>query len=110
MNEPNDDLRLRELLREWPGNQPLPPQFQERVWQRIESAEQMPTTTLARAFSRRLAALFARPAFAVAWVSLLLVLGMGTGYFWGGHDATRSEAQLSNHYAASINPDIADNR
>jgi hypothetical protein len=110
MNETNDDLRLRKLLRESRSNEPLPPRFQDRVWQRIESAEKAASARPAFSFAGWLTALFARPAVATAWVALLLVIGVGTGYVLGGHDATRWDAQLSTHYAASINPYLADNR
>jgi len=62
MNESNDDLRLRKLLRDSRSGEPLPPRFQERVWQRIETAER--TAAPAFSLSQWLGALFARPAFA----------------------------------------------
>ena len=100
MNESGDDLKLRKLLRKSRGVESLPPRFQERVWQRIESAE----STAVRTFSLTewLGALFARPAVAPLFVAVLVVIGVSTGYLLGGHKAARWDAQLSSGYIASI--------
>ncbi len=99
MNEPNDDLG--QVLREWRSGEPLPARFQEGVWRRIEWAERVAPGVSAREWFVRL---FARPVIAAVYMAVLLVMGLGAGYFLAGHDAARWEGQLSSHYVASINP------
>jgi len=104
MNEQPDDVRLQTLLREERDKEPLPPRFQDNVWQRIAAAERRAAASHSFSLANWLNGLFARPAAAVAWVALLLVVGMGAGYAWAGHDTTQWDQQLSTYYAASINP------
>lgn len=110
MNESNKDLRLRKLLHELPGNVPLPPRFQEHVWQRIATAERAVGAKSAFSLTVWLDQFFCRPAFATACIVALLGAGTATGYFAGGRESVRLESQFSQHYAASINPYLADPR
>jgi hypothetical protein len=110
MNESNDDLRLRQLLRESRGRERLPPRFHERVWQRIATAEKSAAARPAFSLAAWLAAFVATRTRAAAWVVLLLGISVSTGYLVGGHASARWDAQLSRQYAASINPYLADNR
>jgi hypothetical protein len=105
-NLKNNDPQLKQLLGEWQVNEPLPPRFQQRVWQRIEDAE-APVTRESMSW---FAALFMRPAFATAAATLLLLAGLTTGYLRANHDAARMDAQLAHRYIASVNPYAADHR
>ena len=106
MNDENNDIRLRQLLREWPSNQPLPPRFEEQVWRRIETAEQ-PARHGFPLFTR-LSAWLSRPGIVTACAALFLLIGLGTGYLLATHDTDRWETQLSHHYALSLTPYAAD--
>lgn len=101
MKEPNEntDPQLREVLRIWQVNEPLPPRFQERVWKRIEAAEAPKHET-----TSWVAALFLRPAFATATVTLLLLAGLSAGYLRANHDAAHWDRELSQRYVAALNP------
>jgi hypothetical protein len=54
------------------------------------------------------AALFARPAFAVALATLLLAAGTTAGYLRANHDTARWDKQLEQRYVATLNPYAGD--
>lgn len=105
MKQPNEntDPQLREVLRTWRVSEPLPPRFQERVWQRIEAAE-APAHEAPSWFS----ALFLRPAFATAVATLLLLAGLSAGYLRANQVAAHWNQELSQRYVAALNPYAAD--
>ena len=99
------DPQLKEALRSWQVNEPLPPRFQQRVWQRIEDAE-----SPVRETPSWFAAFFMRPAFATVVATLLLLVGLTAGYLRANHDVSRMDDQLAHQYIASVNPYAANNR
>src|SRR5262245_30714352 len=104
-NIPNsDDNSLNTLLREWKSMPSLPPRFHERVWRRIERAETVPvpTATLAQLFANWLATRLPRPAFAAAYLGLLLVVGAGVGWTQARQETNRVTTELGARYAQSI--------
>jgi hypothetical protein len=97
-----DDKSLRELLGQWKMTAPLPPRFQERVWRRIEQPRQ-------RAGARELwwswlERVFARKAVALAYISVLLLIGLAAGYVNGQAQEQRLNAQLAAKYVQSLDP------
>jgi hypothetical protein len=98
----NDD-RLDELLQEWRFTLPLPPRFNEQVWKRIERAE-IPGISIGEAVRGWFAIAFARPAFAYAYVSALLVIGLTLGAVQAGQQSARWEQQLEASYVQSVDP------
>jgi len=97
-----DDVKLSRVLHEWPVNGPLPPRFQEGVWQRIEAAE-----------ARRgasswlpdwLVVIFARPAYAAICATLLVVVGISVGLWKADRVTNRWDNQLAQRYVASVDP------
>lgn len=94
---------LEPTLQEWRVTTPLPPRFQERVWKRIERAE-VPGVSVADALRAWFTMAFARPAFAVAYVSALLVAGLAIGFVQASHKAARWDRQLEARYVQSIDP------
>jgi len=94
---------LDKTLQEWRVTTPLPPRFQEQVWQRIERAE-TPSPSLAEVMRGWFAAAFARPAFAIAYVSALLVAGLVMGFVQAGQKTARWDRQLEARYVQSIDP------
>lgn len=99
-----NDVKLKQLLGEWSLQQPVPPRFQERVWQRIEGAESGQATAAETGFAGWLTVLFARPAFAVICVTVLLLAGWTTGFVRANRDAARMDTQLAQRYVAMVDP------
>jgi hypothetical protein len=96
------DDPLKKALGEWHVTTPLPPRFQERVWQRIESAGRMPSTwDGVRAW---LDIAFAKPAFAISYVAVLAVVGLSVGFKQAEAKASHMESQLSAQYVQSVDP------
>lgn len=98
-----NQTQLERALQEWRVTTPLPPRFQEQVWKRIERAE-APGLTLWDALRGWFTMAFARPAFAVAYVSVLLVTGLALGFVQASHKAASWERQLEARYVQSIDP------
>lgn len=94
---------LEQRLQAWRVTTPLPPRFREQVWKRIEEADG-PRTSLADALRNWLEGTFARPAFAVAYVSLLLVAGLALGFLQAGQKAARLDRQLEARYVQAVDP------
>ena len=99
----DNQTQLERALQNWRVTTPLPPRFQEGVWKRIESAE-LPGTSVAGALRAWFTTAFARPAFAVAYVSVLLVAGLAIGFVQASHKAARWDRQLEARYVQSIDP------
>jgi hypothetical protein len=100
----NDDPEpLQRVLKDWRVETPLPPRFQAQVWTRIaarESAGFAPWKSL----TRWLEQLALRPAFAVSYASLLLVIGLGAG-LWQSHQASRRNLEaMSARYVQMVDP------
>ena len=94
---------LKDALRGWQVTTPLPPRFQERVWKRIERAE-VPGLSPADAVRAWFAMAFARPAFAAAYVSVLLAAGLTLGLLQAGNRAADLDRQLEARYVQLVDP------
>ena len=103
VNMKENHTQLDRALQEWRVTLPLPPRFQDRVWKRIERAE-VPHISLAEAAQAWFATLFTRPAFAVAYVSVLLATGLALGSMQASHKAARWDRQFESRYVQSIDP------
>lgn len=97
---------LGKLMREWKVNEPLPPRFQEGVWRKIQQAEASPapTTTLWAVCRSWLASAMPRPAFALAYLSVLLAAGMAGGYWQARHRLAQMDTELGTRYVQSVDP------
>ena len=99
---------LRRVMREWHVAEPLPPRFQEGVWRRIQQAEAnaapMATTSGLTLFKAWLAAVLPRPAVAVAYLSVLLVAGMASGYWQARRTTAHLDNELGSRYVQSVDP------
>ena len=105
---PEDDQSLRRVLRQWTVDTPLPPRFQEQVWQRITRAETRPAPTPLAWLSRWVEVLLPRPQFAFSYVAALLVLGVAAGSLAAQATTRRLNADLSLRYVQSLDPYRAD--
>jgi hypothetical protein len=103
--QPNEDNeKLSKLLGEWKVEASLPPRFQEQVWRRIERADAHFEVNLWRAFTRWVEATFARPALALSYVAVLLLVGLATGYVQAQDQSEQAEARWRTAYVQSVDP------
>ena len=102
--EPPNDEPLERTLRTWVMDQPLPPRFQEQVWQRIARAEAGPAPGLWSSLARVLELVLTRPRFAYAYIALLLTLGLGAGAWEAQKANSRLDATLGSQYVRALDP------
>ena len=101
-DDSNDSLS--KVLREWKVSAPLPPRFEEQVWQRIARSEAAAKSSLWKQLSNWLDFVLPRPAVAASYLSVLLLAGVATGY-WRGHErAAHLQQEMSSRYLLSVNP------
>jgi len=104
----NDPEPVRNVLQEWSVTSTLPPRFAENVWRRIEDAEhaEAPASnpTLWILLQRWLTATLPRPAFAVAYASVLLITGLGAGYWHARVDTATWDKALATRYVQAVDP------
>jgi len=100
--EEHSEQALSKALHEWRVAAPLPPRFQEQVWQRIERLETRDSAWLA--FLRRFGSAFARPSLAFSYVALLLFVGLAAGYWQAQTTNARADQMLSSRYVQLMDP------
>jgi|KBSSwiStaDraftv2_1062776.scaffolds.fasta_scaffold1510902_1 hypothetical protein len=99
----NNDIELSALLEEWRVTTPLPPRFNEQVWKRIEQVD-VTSASFVDTVREWLFAALARPRFALAYVTALLVLGSSVGLLQANRKAAHWERELQVRYVQSIDP------
>ena len=105
-NAPSDetDDPLSRVLQGWKVTTPLPPRFQEQVWQRIARAEAPAKSSLWSELLRWLEGAVPRPAMAVSYLAVLLATGVMTGYWRGQEKTAHVWQQLGSRYIQSVDP------
>lgn len=100
------DRNLDQALKQWVVKSPLPPRFQEQVWQRIARAESKQETPVSvwRLLQRLLETNLPRPQFAYSYVAILLVFGVVSGAWTARHETSRLNADLGSRYVQSVDP------
>jgi predicted membrane metal-binding protein len=98
------DERLSKTLAAWKVDAPLPPRFQEGVWQRIARSGETPGLTPWALFRSWLEAALARRVVAVSYLIVLLAAGLTAGYWSGQQTSRRVEAGLGERYLQSVDP------
>jgi hypothetical protein len=98
------DERLSQALKAWKVDAPLPPRFQERVWERVTRSEGVEKFTLWAVFQRWLEAVLSRRAVALAYLVILLVAGSSAGYWHGREKSKQVESGLSERYLQMVDP------
>lgn len=93
---------VQRALSEWKVTASLPPRFEEQVWRRIASIENPPRVW--QSLSAWIDQVFARPATAVAYMTVLIVLGLALGFSHAEKKASELQAQLSSRYVHAIDP------
>jgi hypothetical protein len=102
--EPANDDVLQQKLQTWVVNTPLPPRFEEQVWQRIARAEARPEATLRDTIVRLFELVLVRPRVAYAYIAVLLALGMGAGSWAAQRENSRLDVTLGSRYVRSLDP------
>ena len=97
------EIDLSNVLRQWRVGSTLPPHFAEQVWKRIKR-EEVPRISLAEALRAWFAVLFARPAFALAYVTVLLIAGLTFGFVQANHKTADWDRHLQSLYVQSVDP------
>src|SRR5882672_3779960 len=94
----NHDEKLRKVLKEWRVDAPLPPRFQEQVWQRIESNRTPAEPSVWTLLAHWIGTVLPRPALAVSYVALLLAIGVTAGWAQGRQESARVKHELGQRY------------
>src|SRR5919197_1471258 len=76
MENSKQDESLNRALNAWQLTQPLPHRFRENVWQRITALERAPARSLRQTFDAWLMSILFRPAFATAYLAVILLTGV----------------------------------
>src|SRR5437879_6529737 len=98
-NQPgNQDEALRKVLKEWRTDAALPPRFQEAVWQRIERTQTPAPASLRTIIVHWIGTVLSRPALAVSYVALLLVVGLTAGWTQARQENSRVKDELGQRY------------
>ena len=101
---PDNDENLRAGLREWVVDSPLPPRFQDGVWQRIAQVEARPESRFWRSLIRVVEVALLRPRIAVSYVATLLILGVAAGSLTAQVRTSHLNADLRARYVQSLDP------
>jgi hypothetical protein len=99
-----DDQSLRKILRGWKVNSTLPLRFQEQVWGRIGKSETQLAPGWWTSVRRWLEMALARPALAAAYLTVLLLIGVGVGFQQGQSKTERAKSELPARYIQMVDP------
>ncbi len=102
--EPGNDEQLRTVLRQWAVETPLPPRFQEGVWQRIQRAELRPEPGLWAGLLQLIEVRLPRPKVAFSYVAALVVLGVAAGSVTAQIRSSQTNTILSERYVQLVDP------
>jgi hypothetical protein len=98
------DGQLHQALQAWKVQAALPPRFQEGVWQRIERAESETPRPAWLEMFRFLTSLVNRPALAVSYVTVLIIIGLVAGYVEASAANAHTGQMLSARYVQTLDP------
>jgi len=95
---------LSKVLRDWKVVTPLPPRFQEQVWQRIARAEASVRPPFWAAFLQGIEWAFSRRALAASYLTLFLLAGLSAGYLGSRQKTAELEDALGRRYVQMVDP------
>lgn len=98
------DPGLDKAMRQWVVGAPLPPRFQDQVWQRIADSEPQATLTFWDLLRRLIEVNLPRPRFAYSYVAILVLLGVVSGAWTAQRQTSRLNAALGSRYVQSVDP------
>ena len=96
--------KLNSVLRAWKVDAPLPPRFQEAVWQRIAHADVQSTASVWQFLAAWLDAAFKRPVLAASCALVLLAAGATAGWSQARQETARVTGELSARYVHALDP------
>ena len=83
---------------------PLPPGFREQVWSRIARTQRREPLSISLLITHWIGTLLPRPALAVSYVSILLIVGLTAGWAQGRKENARLKAELGDRYVHVLDP------
>lgn len=98
------DDALSKVLREWRVNAPLPPRFEQAVWQRIERMQAPALTSIWEFIADWIGTRLTRPVLATSYLAVLLAIGLTTGWTQGRQKAARLYDELGQRYLRTLDP------
>ncbi len=107
-DNPENEEALNKVLQQWTVDAPLPPRFQEQVWQRIAKSKAPTKPAPWTGLGRLIEVVLPRPRFAYAYLAILLVTGVAAGSVAAQIKTNRLDSELSMRYVQSIDPYRAD--
>lgn len=90
-----------DLLSEWRLDTTTPANFDSGVWRRIEAQKPVSTWTVLSAWFSEV---FSRPAVAVSYVAVAMVLGVAVGQIHSSKEIQNAELQAKARYIQTIDP------
>ncbi len=103
-NPAGQDEALSKLLRSWKPDAQLPTRFQQAVWQRIERGDAGVKVPLWQSLLARIEAALARPALAISYVAVLLIAGLGAGYWHAEGRTAQVQSDWRARYVQAVDP------
>lgn len=104
----NSDAELSKALKHWRVENPLPPGFQQSVWQNIDrqatASAHHSVLDLLRAW---ITGGVSRPRMAASYLAALLLIGITVGWTQGQRDSSRVQNELAERYVRSLDPYLA---
>ncbi len=107
MTPPGEEA-LDKVLRQWTVAAPVPPRFQEQVWQRIAKTDQRSEAATLSGLWRMIEGVVRRPRIAYAYLAVLMTIGVAAGAWAAQVKTTRLDSELSLRYVQAIDPYRAD--
>src|SRR5438552_11735833 len=98
------DDPLRKVLKEWHSDAPLPPRFQEQVWQRIERSQSQANPSAWAVIAHWIGTVLPRPALAASYVAVLLTIGVTVGWAQARQETARVKDELGQRYVRVLDP------
>ena len=104
-SEPGDQSEpLRKLLKEWRTDAPLPPRFQETVWQQIERTQAPSAPSVWAVIAHWVGTMLPRPVLAASYVAVLLSIGVTAGWAQARQETARVHDELGQRYVRALDP------
>jgi len=103
-NSPEENGALSKLLREWKVETPLPPRFEDNVWQRIAREELPALAGFWTQLAHWIGSALARPSLAAGYVALPLAAGLLAGYCQARAEKAHALETLSSRYVQMVDP------
>jgi hypothetical protein len=104
MESDKHDESLNKALKAWEVTESLPPGFKGTVWRRINALDCAPARSLREGIEAWLASVLFKPAFAPAYLGVVLAAGLVGGLWAGREQSSQWEKDLATKYVQSVDP------